>query len=133
MFNGTNVAVLNAFVMMLIYFVSCALNLTVFISFVLFISVLFKSNVISVIFGILLYGFNIISNALLYNKLWYTYTPFAHLDLYKYMGASANTGQFFGFSLGIGSSFLMSIIYLLAILLLTIIASTLIFRKRNIT
>ena len=132
-FNGTNVAVLNAFVMMLIYFVSCALNLTVFISFVLFISVLFKSNVISVIFGILLYGFNIISNALLYNKLWYTYTPFAHLDLYKYMGASANTGQFFGFSLGIGSSFLMSIIYLLAILLLTIIASTLIFRKRNIT
>lgn len=131
-FNSTSVIVLNAFVVMLLYFISCMINCTFFIALTLLISVLFKSNVVSVIIGLLVYVFTIISNALLYSYVWFTYLPFAHFDLFKYFGTPINTGQFFGFSIGIGSNFLISALYLGVTIFLSLIISIIVFRKRNI-
>ena len=131
-FNGTKVIVLNGFVLLLLYFLSCMINLTFIISITLLVSVLTKSSIISVIFGVLIYGFSLISNALLYKKSWFIYTPFAHFDLFKYFGAQVNTGSFFDFALGINANFTISIIYLLALIFVSIVVSVLVFQKRNI-
>lgn len=131
-FNSSAVLEVNVFLIMLVYLISCMLNLLFYISLSILISILFKSNVISVIVGLLTYGMSIIFNALLYAKNWLMYLPFAHFDLYKYFGASVNTGSFFGFSLANGSNFTISCIYLASCIFLSLILSTFVFRKRNI-
>ena len=131
-FNASKVIVLNAFVVLLLYFLSCVINCTFFISLALLFSVLLKSNIVSVILSLLTFVFTIISNSLLYNNTWFNYLPFAHFDLYKYFGATANTGQFFGFSITIGSNFVISIIYICALIFISLVTSVIVFRKRNI-
>ena len=131
-FNSSKVIEMNVFVVTILYLLSCILNLIFYISLSILVSILFKSNVISVIVGLLTYGISIIFNALLYAKNWMVYLPFAHFDLFKYFGSVVNNGDFFGFSLANGGTFTISIIYLLICILLNIFASTFIFRKRNI-
>lgn len=131
-FDATNVVVLNAFCVIGLYFLSCILNLIFYICLTMFFSVLLKSNVISVIFGMGTYALSLVFNALLYAKDWFRYLPFAHLDLYKYLGTSLNSGQFFGFSLANGINFDYSITYIAVTILVFIVSTVFIFRKRNI-
>jgi len=131
-FNSSKVVEMNVFVVTILYLLSCILNLIFYISLSILVSILFKSNVISVIIGLLTYGISIIFNALLYAKNWMVYLPFAHFDLFKYFGSIVNNGDFFGFSLANGGTFTISIIYLLICILLNVFISTFIFRKRNI-
>ena len=131
-FNSSKVIEINIFIVTILYLLSCILNLIFYISLSFLVSILSKSNVISVIVGLLTYGISIIFNALLYAKNWMVYLPFAHFDLFKYFGSIVNNGDFFGFSLANGGTFTISIIYILICILLNILVSTLIFRKRNI-
>jgi ABC-2 type transport system permease protein len=131
-FNAQEVFVLNSFVVLAIYFVSLFLKMTFFIVIALLFSLLFKSNTISIVLSVVLYGFTLIGNALLFSQSWFSNLPIAHLDIFRFFGTGANTGDFFGFSYMLNSNFYSSLIYLGGTILLSYFISVRIFKTRNI-
>lgn len=131
-FNASKVLIMNAYILLLLYFLSIFLNLIFFISFALLLSILFKSSALSVLLSFIFYLFSFVASALLYTKSWFIYLPFAHLDIYKYFGATGSSGLF-GFNIALGSNFSISLIYLLFSIIILLSLSNLAFRKKEIS
>lgn len=131
-FDATNIVPLNAFLLLLIYFGSTLLNIFFYVAIALFLSVLVRSNTVSVIISMLIYAVSLIASIYLFKFSWFVFLPMAHFDLYKYFGATVNTGEFFSFILPLNASFDLSLSVLVSVILVTLLLSIAIFRKRNI-
>lgn len=131
-FNAENVFVLNSFLVMGLYFISIFLNMVFYIVIALLISILSKSSTVAIIFSILIYGLALFGNMFLFNAPWFIYLPIAHLDIFRFFGSKANTGNLFNFTFPLNSNFFISLIYLGATLLISYLLSISIFKKRNI-
>lgn len=131
-FNASFIFKLNAFVLLAIYFVFTFLKLAFFICLALMLSVITKSSTLSVIISTLIYVFSFIANSFLIATSWFSYLPFAHLDLYRYFGPSSN-GGIFDFNMPLNANAYISVVYVLAGIILFYIISVQTFKKRNIS
>lgn len=130
-FNGQTPIILNAFVLLGIYFLSIVLQVSFYIILSTFFSVAAKSGTLSLILSILVFAFAFISNTMLIAQTWFQILPFTHLDLYKFFGVKS-AGGMFGFNLPIDANFQFSLIYLLSINFVFFLLANSVFRKRNI-
>ena len=76
---------------------------------------------------------NIILGALFTGATWFVFTPFAYLDLFRFMGGASVQGGFLTFGTTIGGSFFIALAVYLAMVVLIDLLSKLIFKTRDIT
>ena len=81
----------------------------------------------------IVYLIGLIFNATLANTAFFTFTPFAHLDLFRYLGGAEAGPYLFGVNSILDANFFVSLGVVVAINLLLGILSKLIFAKRDIT
>lgn len=127
--NAVTIVPVNPFILLLAYFVSCLVNIIFFISVAMIICLLFKNNTLSVLLSSIVYGTGIILNAFT-SGTWLKYTPFGHLDLFKFFGNSS--AGFLSFNLLPDSNvFTSALIIGFSIVVMNFI-SHIIFSRRNI-
>lgn len=131
-FNASKIFTMNSFVLLAIFFVLTYLKLAFFITLAFMLSVVTKSSTLSIIISAFVYIFSLIANSLLIGYSWFSYLPFAHLDLYRYFGPNSQ-GGIFDFNMPLNANIYISIIYLFATTLLFYIISLQVFKKRNIS
>ncbi len=131
-FNAENVFILNSFLALGLYFVSLFLNMTFYITIALMISVMARSSTVAIILSILIYGLSLFGNLFFFKAPWFVYLPIAHLDIFRFFGSKANTGNLFNFTFPLNSNFFVSLIYLGSTLLISYLLTISIFKKRNI-
>ncbi len=138
-FNSANAIVIHPFVMVLLYVASMLFELLIYVSIAMLLSTLLKSDLLSVTLVLLLYLVNTllpmfvggINSAL-------TYYPFSHISLYALFGSSiyAPANNFFNLLLGakvyVGTNIIVTSCVILAIILIVNIASSQIFKKKEL-
>ncbi len=129
-FDARIIVTINPILLLLIYLLSCIVNLLFYISLAMFICLIFKSNTLSVFLTSILYGTQLVLCGVV-NKVWLKYTPFAHFDIFKYFGNSS-----FGFlrmNILPDTNFATSGLILGLMIVIMNIISNFIFQKRDIT
>lgn len=129
-FDARIIVTINPILLLLIYLLSCIVNLLFYISLAMFVCLIFKSNTLSVFLTSILYGTQLILCGVV-NKVWLKYTPFAHFDIFKYFGNSS-----FGFlkmNILPDTNFATSGLILGLMIVIMNIISNFIFQKRDIT
>ena len=129
-FDAKTIMTIHPVFMLLFYFLSCFINLVFYISLSMLVCMLFKSNTLSVFLASALYGTQIILCGTV-NKVWLKYTPFAHLDLFKYFGNSS-----FGllkFNILPDVNFATSAIVVGLLIIVMNVISSFVFKTRDIT
>lgn len=129
-FDAKTILTIHPAFMLLFYFLSCFINLVFYISLSMIICMIFKSNTLSVFLTSAIYGTQIILCGTV-NKVWLKYTPFAHLDLFKYFGNSS-----FGllkFNILPDVNFATSAIVIGLLIIVMNVISSFIFKTRDIT
>ncbi len=128
-FNSSTIITISPFVMLLMYFLSLVVNLLFYISLAMLISLIFKSNALSVFISTLIYGTQIVLCGTV-SSAWLNYTPFGHFDLFKYFGNS-KTG-FLSMNILPDANFITSAIVIGSCIVLFNIISHFIFKRRDI-
>lgn len=128
-FNSTVVAEISPLIILGLYFLSLAFNVLFFISLAMFLSLICKSNTLSVFLTSIILIVGIILNGLV-SGVWLKYLPLAHLDLFKYLGNS-KLGLFSNNILP-DTNFVLSFGIVLGIIVFMNIFSHIIFKRRDI-
>ena len=132
-FNGTSVMIVYPAIMLLAYFASLMLNLIFYILLAMLFAVIFRSGLGALITTFAVFVANIILSALFTGATWFVFTPFAYLDLFRFMGGASVQGGFLTFGTTIGGSFFIALAVYLAMVVLIDLLSKLIFKTRDIT
>lgn len=130
-FNANIVFEINAFLLILIYFILILIKIAFYVTFALLISMIFNSNALAIVISIATYIFTLIANVFLISSTWLMYLPTSHLDLFAYFGSSSNN-ELFDFFLPFNASFYSSLVISLFSIMVFYLASLLIFKKREI-
>ena len=128
-FNSTVVAEISPLIILALYFLSLAFNVLFFISLAMFLSLICRSNTLSVFLTSIILIVGIVLNGLV-SGVWLKYLPLAHLDLFKYLGNS-KLGLFSNNILP-DSNFVMSFGIVFGIIVFMNIFSHIIFKHRDI-
>ena len=128
-FNSSTVVAISPILMMSIYFLSLLLNIIFYISLAMFLSLICKSNTLSVFLTSIIAILGIILNGLI-GSVWLKFFPLAHLDLFKYFGNS-KLGIFSNFILP-DTSFVLSFGVIFGLIIFMNIFSHIIFKRRDI-
>ena len=131
-FNADTVLTLPDFVVFLIYLASLALNIIFYISIAFLLSTIFRSSTFALFATFLIYFFGVLFNAIASASSWLIYTPFAHLDLFKYLGNASASNGFLAMNITTGANFVVSTLVLLGIIFAVQTATKIIFNKRDI-
>lgn len=131
-FNAQSVMVCHPAVMLGLYFILGMLNVVFFIVLAVLLAVIFRSSLGAMFISLIVYVAYLVLSAVLSGATWFMFTPFAYLDLFRFMGG-AGAGGFLTFSSTIGFGFWISLLVLLLMIVLVDILSKLIFKKRDIT
>lgn len=131
-FNASTVLALPDFAVFLIYLASLALNIVFYIAIAFLLSTLFRSSTIALFGTFIIYFFGLLFNAIASSANWFLYTPFAHLDLFKYLGNASASNGFLGMNIAPGGTFVLSAIVLLGMIIIIQQISKSIFSKRDI-
>ncbi len=102
-FNGTSPLVLHPFGMICIYLLSMLLELCIYSLLAMLLSVLFKSDLLSVTLLLVLYLLNTLFPMFIQGaNSWLNYYPFSHISLYALFGSSlyAQQGNFMNLVFG---------------------------------
>lgn len=129
-FDARIIVTINPILLLLIYLLSCIVNLLFYITLAMFVCLIFKSNTLSVFLTSILYGAQLVLCGAV-NQVWLKYTPFAHFDIFKYFGNSS-----FGFlkmNILPDTNFAVSGLILGLMIVVMNIISNFIFQKRDIT
>ena len=129
-FNSTTVVTISPVLLLILYLVSIVINLIFYISLAMFLSLVFKSNTLSVFLASALYGLQIILNGTV-NAVWLKYTPFGHFDLFKYFGNSKL--GFLSFNILPDANFIISAVVLGLMIVFLNTISHFIFKTRDIS
>ena len=132
-FNGASVLVVHPAVMLLAYFASLMLNLIFYIVLAMLFAVIFRSGIGALITTFAVFVANIILGALFTGATWFVFTPFAYLDLFRFMGGASVQGGFLTFGTTLGGSFFIALAVYLAMVVVIDLLSKLIFKSRDIT
>mgnify|MGYP003291211329 CR=1 FL=1 len=129
-FNASNVIEISPILLLLCYLLSLMINLLFYVSLAMFISVICRSNTLSVIISTIIYGVQVVLSGVI-NAKWLEYTPFGHFDLFKYFGNS-NPGLL---SLNIlpDADFFTSLIVIGSLIVVMNSIAHLIFQRRDIS
>ncbi|MBQ3494404.1 MAG: ABC transporter permease subunit [Clostridia bacterium] len=128
-FNSTVVMEISPIIMMLIYIVSLILKIMFYISLAMILSLIFKSTTLSVFVSALISIVGVVVNGLV-SSVALAFTPFGHLDLFKYFGNS-KLGLFSNNILP-DTNFIMSLAVVLACIVVLNIISHFMFKRRDI-
>lgn len=131
-FNSATVVALPAYAVLLIYLVSLGLNIVFYICIASLLSVLFRSNTFALFVTFVAYFFGLLFNAISTSAGWYVLTPYAHLDLFKYLGNSNVSGSLFGINMIPDGNFYFSLGYVLIAIITLNFLTKLTFKKRDI-
>ena len=132
-FNASTVVALPDFAVFLIYLASLALNIIFYIAIAFLLSTLFRSSTIALFGTFIIYFFGLLFNAIAIGTSWIIYTPFAHLDLSKYLGNASATNGFLSMNITSGGNFILSAIVLVGLIILIQQFTKSIFQKRDIS
>ncbi|MBO5309650.1 MAG: ABC transporter permease [Clostridia bacterium] len=132
-FNGTSVMIVHPAIMLLAYFASLMLNLIFYIVLAMLFAVIFRSGIGALITTFAVFVANIILGALFTGATWFVFTPFAYLDLFRFMGGASVQGGFLTFGVTLGGSFFIALAVYLAMVVVIDLLSKLIFKSRDIT
>lgn len=137
-FNATNAFVIRPLFLYLIAIFTLIIEMTFFALIALTISMLFRSTVGSVAISIMIYFGTLVLNTLSTKVPFLRFLPFTNIGLYKYFGSSfiSTSGGFLEAiltpSVVIGSNFFLSFSYVTAFIILLVVISFQVFRKRDI-
>ena len=132
-FNGASVIVVHPAIMLLAYFASLMLNIIFYIVLAMLFAVIFRSGIGALITTFAVFVANIILSALFTGATWFVFTPFAYLDLFRFMGGASVQGGFLTFGVSLGGSFFIALAVYLAMVVVIDLLSKLIFKSRDIT
>lgn len=132
-FNGASVIVVHPAIMLLAYFASLMLNIIFYIVLAMLFAVIFRSGIGALITTSAVFVANIVLSSIFTGATWFVFTPFAYLDLFRFMGGASVQGGFLTFGVSIGGSFLIALAVYLVMVVLIDILSKLIFKARDIT
>ncbi|MBR3790289.1 MAG: ABC transporter permease subunit, partial [Clostridia bacterium] len=107
-FNGASVMIVHPTIMLLAYFASLMLNLIFYIVLAMLFAVIFRSGIGALITTFAVFVANIILGALFTGATWFVFTPFAYLDLFRFMGGASVQGGFLTFGVSLGGSFFIA-------------------------
>ncbi|MDD4816334.1 MAG: ABC transporter permease subunit [Clostridia bacterium] len=131
-FNATDVVALPAYAPLLLYLVSLGINIAFYICIAALLSVLFRSNTFALFVTFVVYFFGLLFNAISTGASWFVYTPYAHLDLFKFLGNSNSSGSLFGMNMIADGNFYFSLGYILGLILVINSITKIVFRRRDI-
>ncbi|MDD4816097.1 MAG: ABC transporter permease subunit [Clostridia bacterium] len=131
-FNSATVVAIPPYLAILLYLVSLGINIAVYICISALLSVLFRSNTFALFVTFVVYFFGILFNAISTGASWFALTPFAHLDLFKYLGNSNSTGALFGLNMIADGNFYFSLGYTLVLIIALNTITKIVFRRRDI-
>ena len=136
-FNASSAFVVSPIVLLLIYLVLMIFKILFYVLLATMISVVFRSNVGAVAISILIYFVSALFAVLFTSSYWYAFIPFAGIDLFKFFGGSFATPDnpiaiALSSPLFYNSNFVVSIVSVLITMLVFIIISYTVFKKREI-
>ena len=102
-FNGTFAITMHPIVMILLYLLSMLIELLIYTAIAMLLSVLFKSDLLSVTLLISLYLINLLLPTFVHGpNSWLAFYPFSHISLYSLFGSSvyATNANFFNLLFG---------------------------------
>lgn len=131
-FNAQTVFACHPAIMLTVFFLLGMLNVVFFIVLANLFAVMLRSSLGAMFLTLIVYVGHLVLSSMFIGASWFMFTPFAYLDLFKFMGG-AGAGGFLSFGTGIGFDFWISALMLLAMIALIDVLSKLIFKKRDIT
>ena len=101
-FNSSTAVVISPITMLIIYLLSFVLELTIYTSIALLLSVVFKSDILSLTIILVLYLINIMLPLFVQGaNTWLSFYPFSHISIYTLFGSAVYAGNdFFNLLLG---------------------------------
>ncbi len=137
-FNAESASTISASALFFIFLALLLVRIIVYTILAVFISTAFKSNIAAVIISVMIYIFVALFGNLFGDSPIYGYLPFANVDLFRFFGGAfvSTTGNILGldFSSPILSdlNFYISLIIMLAFVAILLVATYIIFKKRDI-
>lgn len=131
-YNSTTVIAIAPYLALLIYLSSFVFNILFYIVIAVLLSVIFRSNIFAFFVTFIIYFFGLLFNAIFANASWFIYTPYAHLDIFKYFGNASTNGGFLSFNLAPDGNFALSILLMFFVILFIDALSKAIFKSRDI-
>ena len=137
-FNAESASTISASALFFIFLALLLVRIIVYTILTVFISTAFKSNIAAVIISVMIYIFVALFGNLFGDSPIYGYLPFANVDLFRFFGGAfvSTTGNILGldFSSPILSdlNFYISLIIMLAFVAILLVATYIIFKKRDI-
>lgn len=130
--NAQTAIAMSPIVMLILFFLSGLLNILFYIVVANLLAVLFRSPAVALIIGFVLFVLQLALSALCVSASWFMFTPFAYLDLFRFMGG-AGAGGFLSFGAPFGLSFFVAVLVFAAMIVLFDLLSKAIFKTRDIT
>ncbi|MBE7076832.1 MAG: hypothetical protein E7374_02945 [Clostridiales bacterium] len=137
-FNSALPVLIHPMLMLVVYLVSFIFELAVYLTIALFLSCLFKSDLLAVIVSIVLYLLNTLLPAFITSaNSWLAFYPFSHISLYSLFGSTVYAKDDFLNALLGAKTYTTSSLALTVIITLTIIAllnflSVKLFKKKEL-
>lgn len=137
-FNASAVSIIGAFWFYLLMILTLIFEMLFFVLVALAISMLFKSQILSVSVSILIYFGSLVLNTMLSASSWLRFLPFTNINLYKYFGGSflSTHGGFIQSVLtspvAVGASFWGSFVYSAIIMTGLVVLVVEVFKHRDI-
>ena len=137
-FNAESATTMSAFALFLIFLLTLLLRIIIYTCLALFISTAFKSNIAAIIISTLIYLFSALLGNYLGGNIVYACLPFANVDLFRYLGGDfiSSSGNVLGldFTCPIQPdfNFYISLVINIVFVAILLIATYLIFKKRDI-
>ena len=135
-FNASTAIVISPIFLFIVFIISMLMEMTFFVLLALAISLIFKSQIVSIAISILAYVGTLVLNTL--NASILKFLPFTNINIFKYFGASFLSTEggliesALNSSIVMGADFLFTIIiYLLTTIALTVVSFVL-FKNRDI-
>lgn len=138
-FNSSTIVTFHPIVMIIIFALSLLAELIVYTSIAMLLSCLFKSDLLAVTLMLVLYLVNTLLPVFVRGaNSWITFYPFSHISLYALFGSSIYAikndflNRLLGAKIYVGSSLLVYLIVVLAIVLITNIIAIVRFKKKEL-
>ena len=137
-FDATTVSTISPFPLFLIFISLLLVRIIMYTILAVFISTAFKSNVAAVIISVMLYVFIALFGNLFGSSAVYGYLPFANVDLFRFFGGEFVTtngsilGLDFSCPLQPDSNFYLSLGIVVTFIVILLVATYIIFKRRDI-
>lgn len=135
--NGSKVLIAHPALVLGIFMLNLLLTVALYSGIAMMLSCLIKSELLTLIIGIIFYAINIILPLFLGASSWLKFYPFTNINLFAYFNSTSLTNnsilaKLFNSVVYQGMNIWISLIYLIAITTIVLIVGKLVFRRREL-